>query len=116
MTNLTNDFQIVTQDNASGPLNEVIAQLDEMLAENAEPGIRLDNTNSLVIDWLELDFDPNNPGATPPADCCLDCVRVQFHDDDILDFEIDHPPYSDGEYTCAVCDVPLKDYHRDIIE
>ena len=62
--------------------------------------MRLDNTNKIVIEIYDLQFDPNNDlGTTNPVDLCRECST----DWERFNIWIDHPPYESGEYACSEC-------------
>jgi len=74
---------------------------------------RLDNSDPRNLEvlqewgdrhWLNEKFDPRDPGDTSPMDVCLNCMREYFPWED---GRVDHPPYLDDDYTCAVCQNPL---------
>ena len=49
-----------------------------------------------------VSFDPDDPGRTPPIDVCQSC-QGEFQ----LVGDVEHPPYVDGAYHCAICQVLL---------
>jgi hypothetical protein len=65
---------------------------------------RLDNSHPEVIEYFELDYDPEDPGKTPPVDICLSCYYFGMWEANT----IDHPPYEDGDYKCASCGKKLE--------
>lgn len=64
---------------------------------------RIDNSNDDVIGSFGLEFDPDDPGKTNPVDLCWYC----FVQEGWEGFDIDHPPYDDGDYTCYICGATL---------
>lgn len=66
---------------------------------------RLDNTDRLVIAEFDLDFDPGDPGETPPVDLCWGCY-IHWQN---MGLEVDHPPYEDNDYECFGCMDPLNE-------
>jgi hypothetical protein len=70
---------------------------------------RLDNSDPEVIGCYDLDYDPDDPGATPPADLCTDCYREGWDWPGDVALVIDHPPYAELEYTCLECGAPLTE-------
>jgi len=68
---------------------------------------RLDNSDELVIYDFELNFDPDDPGATNPVDICNVCEwQIGLGTYPVIFY---HPPYEDGEYYCAICKARLAD-------
>lgn len=66
---------------------------------------RLDNSHQEVIEWFGLNFDPEDPGATPPVDVCADCAEGMWEPEQA---GVDHPPYEEeGGYICCECGVEL---------
>lgn len=59
---------------------------------------RLDNSSEFVVEYFDLDFDPDDPGKTGPIDLCKICAR-SFDPS----LEIEHPPYEDWDKACAIC-------------
>ena len=55
---------------------------------------RLDNSDYAVIEWFELDFDEDDPGATEPVDVCIDCWINELNHLP----NIEHPSYGDDPF------------------
>lgn len=66
---------------------------------------RLDNSDHTVISVFNLDFEENDPGASPPVDLCSHCHCAWLD----AELEIDHPPYGDDTYRCLDCGRRLTD-------
>lgn len=69
---------------------------------------RVDNSNEVVIEIYELEFDPDNPGETPPVDLCNECFAFWVN----RDVEIEHPDYGDDRYMCIECGWMLDKLHN----
>ena len=66
---------------------------------------RLDNSDPDVIEWFDLEYDPEDPGATRPIDVCKDCAEDMWTPEQAA---LDHPPYEDdGWYNCEECGIAL---------
>jgi len=87
-------------------------------------GRRVDNLGANVSAWHESPEAGGNGSSTYDvcSECCWDLEQdPHAHDDDLTPYNGDpqgedgwggdvvHPPYDDGEYTCKVCGVPLRD-------
>lgn len=52
-----------------------------------------------IIDYYDLEFDENDPGATQPIDLCDGCYwLIHPHA-----YTNDHPPYDLEDYDCHAC-------------
>ncbi len=68
---------------------------------------RLDNSDTTVTEYYELEFDPNDPGATEPIDICDICYNQwRKHN---LGLCVDHPNYNEVSYSCLECENPLTE-------
>lgn len=67
---------------------------------------RLDNSNCDVLEVYGLEFDPNDPGKTPPVDLCDDCSNSWLN----ANIFIDHPEYGNDIYICTECGTILTSF------
>ena len=64
--------------------------------------MRVDNSDSEVIAYYKLIFNPDDPGETEPVDLCLYCSMEWSGS-----LLIDHPDYTENDYLCFECDTKL---------
>jgi len=57
---------------------------------------------------FDLEYDPEDPGATDPVDLCMDCAAA--FDEEMT---CDHPPYEELDYRCRICGKPLTEEDDD---
>lgn len=70
---------------------------------------RLDNTSGYVVGYFYLNenFNPDDPGDNPPIDFCADCWLKEVISNNMECYEVEHPPYIEGDYSCFECAVHL---------
>lgn len=68
---------------------------------------RIDNSSDEIIDFFDLDYDPDDPGDTPPVDLCANCWLEAIIKNELDGYEIEHPNYEDDYYRCHSCDALL---------
>ncbi len=59
--------------------------------------MRIDNTDESVIEYYDLNFDPDDPGATEPVDLCGFCSAGWPEE-----IRIDSPPHNETD-KCSEC-------------
>jgi len=67
--------------------------------------MRLDINNPETIEKLDSNIVQDANANDNPVDLCINCYIIGVFTDDV-----DHPPYDDDVYLCAICGATLDPY------